>query len=63
MESIDAEAKAVTLAGGVKLGYDKLICTIPLDITLRQLGKPECAPAAAPDGGRTRALKRAGAGG
>jgi len=41
--SIDAAAKRVTLASGAQLAYGSLISTIPLDITLRMLGKPEWA--------------------
>lgn len=32
-----------TFADGSKIGYEALISTIPLDITLRWLGKPEWA--------------------
>jgi protoporphyrinogen oxidase len=38
---IDKDTKTVTLADGGKIIYDKLISTIPLDITLKWLGKPE----------------------
>jgi hypothetical protein len=41
--SIDKETQTVTLADGGKITYDKLISTIPLDITLKWLGKPEWA--------------------
>jgi hypothetical protein len=41
--AIDAEAKTVTLASGQKVQYNSLISTVPLDITLRMLGKPEWA--------------------
>jgi len=43
VEAIDAAAKVVTLTGGKRVAYDSLISTIPLDITLRMLGKPEWA--------------------
>jgi len=41
--AIDAEGKTVTLASGQKVQYNSLISTVPLDITLRMLGKPEWA--------------------
>ena len=41
--SLDTKAKQVTLASGAVLGYDSLISTIPLDVTLRMLDKPEWA--------------------
>lgn len=41
--SIDKDNKMVTLACGRKIAYDALISTIPLDITLRWLGKSEWA--------------------
>jgi hypothetical protein len=41
--AIDAEAKRVTLASGATVAYDSLMTTMPLDITLRMLGKPEWA--------------------
>lgn len=40
---IDGEAKTVTFADGRRVAYDTLISTIPLDITLRWLGRPEQA--------------------
>ena len=40
---LDAAAKTVTLAGGKTVQYNSLISTMPLDITLRMLGKPEWA--------------------
>ena len=41
--AIDADAKRVTLASGATVAYDSLVTTMPLDITLRMLGKPEWA--------------------
>jgi hypothetical protein len=41
--NIDKDAKVVTLANGRKIAYESLISTIPLDITLRWLGKSEWA--------------------
>lgn len=41
--SIDKDNKVVTLADGRKIAYDALITTVPLDITLRWLGRPEWA--------------------
>ena len=41
--ALDAGAKTVTLAGGQQVQYNSLISTMPLDITLRMLGKPEWA--------------------
>lgn len=43
MSSIDAANKVVTLSDGSKLQYKALLSTIPLDITLRWLGKSEWA--------------------
>ena len=43
VRSIDAAKKELTLASGHVLGYDKLVSTMPLDIVLRKLGKPEWA--------------------
>ena len=41
--SIDAEGKVVTFADGRRIAYESLISTLPLDGTLRWLGKPELA--------------------
>mmetsp|Transcript_25530 Transcript_25530/g.55577 ORF Transcript_25530/g.55577 Transcript_25530/m.55577 type:complete len:503 (-) Transcript_25530:650-2158(-) len=41
--NIDKDAKVVTLASGAKIQYNSLLSTIPLDITLRWLGKSEWA--------------------
>ena len=41
--TIDKDNQTVTLACGRKIAYDALISTIPLDITLRWLGKDEWA--------------------
>lgn len=41
--SIDSANHSVTLQDGSKIEYKQLISTIPLDITLRWLGKPELA--------------------
>ena len=37
---IDKDAKVVTLANGDRIRYTNLLSTLPLDIILRQLGKP-----------------------
>ncbi len=41
--AVDADAKCVTLASGASVTYDSLVSTMPLDLLLRQLGKPEWA--------------------
>lgn len=41
--NIDKDKKVVTLASGATIQYNSLLCTLPLDITLRWLGKPEWA--------------------
>lgn len=41
--NIDKDAKTVTLADGRKIAYESLISTLPLDITLRWMGKGEWA--------------------
>ena len=41
--NIDKDSKTVTLASGSKIQYQSLMSTLPLDITLRWLGKPEWA--------------------
>lgn len=41
--AIDKEAQVVTFADGRKVAYESLISTIPLDLTLRWMGKPEWA--------------------
>jgi protoporphyrinogen oxidase len=41
--AIDAAGKTVTLASGETVGYEKLLTTLPLDVTLRWLGKGEWA--------------------
>lgn len=41
--AIDKEAQIVTFSDGSKLGYEALVSTIPLDITLRWFGRPEWA--------------------
>lgn len=41
--TIDKDAKVVTLASGKQIKYESLISTLPLDIVLRWLGKPEWA--------------------
>lgn len=43
MANLDKEAKVATLANGHSIQYDALVSTMPLDITLRWLGKPEWA--------------------
>lgn len=40
---IDKDAKTVTFRDGRKLAYDTLLSTIPLDITLGWVGRPELA--------------------
>ena len=40
-EAIDAAEKIITLSDGRKIKYNKLLSTIPLDITLSMLGKVE----------------------
>eukprot|EP00899_Mesostigma_viride_P028486 jgi/Mesvir1/8822/Mv02723-RA.1 len=40
---LDLEASTVTLANGAKIKYDNLLTTMPLDITLRMVGKDEWA--------------------
>ena len=40
---LDADAKIVTTADGSRIGYNKLLTSVPLDITLRCLGKNEWA--------------------
>ena len=41
--NIDKDSKEVTLSTGAKIQYNSLISTLPLDLTLRWLGKPEWA--------------------
>lgn len=41
--NIDQANKVVTFADGRQVAYDALISTLPLDMTLRWLGKPELA--------------------
>jgi protoporphyrinogen oxidase len=41
--TIDAEAKVVVLADGNKIKYQRLLTTIPLDITLTWLGRQDLA--------------------
>ena len=41
--AVDADAKTVTLASGATVAYQSLISTMPLDVLLRMLGKPEWA--------------------
>ena len=41
--ALDAGAKTVTLTGGKQVQYNSLISTMPLDMTLRMLGKGEWA--------------------
>jgi hypothetical protein len=43
VKAVDADAKTVTLASGATVAYDSLVSTMPLDILLRMLGKPEWA--------------------
>jgi len=40
---IDKEAKVATLANGMKIQYEALVSTMPLDLTLHWLGQPEWA--------------------
>lgn len=40
---IDAAAKTVTLTSGAVIHYNKLLTTIPLDLTLKMVGRPEVA--------------------
>jgi len=40
---IDKEGKIVTFADGRRIAYDALVSTLPLDITLRWLGRPQLA--------------------
>jgi hypothetical protein len=41
--AIDKDAKSVTLASGVVISYEALVSTMPLDLTLRSLGKADWA--------------------
>lgn len=41
--SIDKDAKQVVLADGGVIQYDSLVSTMPLDVTLGQLGKRDWA--------------------
>ncbi len=41
--NIDKDAKTVTLSDGKTIQYNSLLSTLPLDIVLRWLGKPEWA--------------------
>ena len=43
VKAVDADAKTVTLASGATVAYESLVSTMPLDILLRMLGKPEWA--------------------
>lgn len=43
MVSIDKDAKSVTLSDGSTITYNKMLSTMPLDITLSWLGKEEWA--------------------
>ena len=43
MIGLDKEAKEATFACGAKIQYEALLSTMPLDLTLRKLGKPEWA--------------------
>ncbi|KAL6746416.1 hypothetical protein V8C86DRAFT_1820555 [Haematococcus lacustris] len=40
---IDKDAKEVTLSSGAKIAYNSLLSTLPLDVVLTWLGKPEWA--------------------
>ena len=41
--AVEANKRCVTLANGQTVAYDSLVSTMPLDILLRMLGKPEWA--------------------
>lgn len=41
--SIDKDARTVSLADGSQLHYESLLTTMPLDLTLQWLGKPDWA--------------------
>lgn len=41
--ALDLEGRTVTLDTGKKIKYEKLLTTMPLDLTLRMVGKPELA--------------------
>lgn len=41
--SLDKEAKVATLANGLKIQYEALVSTMPLDLTLHWLGQPKWA--------------------
>ena len=41
--NFDKDAKVVTLSTGAKIAYNSLLSTLPLDTTLRWLGKAEWA--------------------
>lgn len=41
--NVDKDAKVVTLADGNKIKYNSLLSTLPLDVTLRWLGKNDWA--------------------
>lgn len=43
VESLDSAAKTVTLSNGQTIRYNKLLTTVPLDITLTQLGRADLA--------------------
>lgn len=40
---IDKDARTASLADGSQLQYESLLTTMPLDLTLRWLGKPDWA--------------------
>ena len=40
---VDKDARVVTLASGTRVRYDKLLTTLPLDLTLRWLGRADLA--------------------
>ena len=40
---VNAAAKTLSMADGTEIEYKQLLSTMPLDLTLRQLGKAEWA--------------------
>jgi hypothetical protein len=41
--SLDKECKVATLANGLKVQYEALVSTMPLDLTLHWLGQTQLA--------------------